>query len=98
VLKARADSVTQITLFAAIFIALQIVAVSHNTAYGDLGHTHDGTACVFQVTSDAPQDTTTARDDRPSDVVFPIRYAPLKTFRRDPRDDWANSIRGPPCL
>ena len=41
-LKARAASVTQIILFAAIFAALQIVAVSHNTAHGDIGHTHDG--------------------------------------------------------
>jgi hypothetical protein len=97
-LKARAASVTQNILFAAIFAALQIVAVSHNTAHGDVGHAHEGTPCIFQIASDAAQDTTTARDGRPSYVVSPIRYTPLTTFRRDLRVDGANSIRGPPSL
>ena len=74
----RDASVTQVIFFAAVFVALQIVAVNHNTAYGDVGHTHDDTSCVFQITSDSAQDTTTASDSNPSDVVFPINYARLK--------------------
>jgi hypothetical protein len=97
-LKARAASVTQIILFAAIFAALQIVAVNHNTVYGDVGHTHDDTSCVFQITSDSAQDTTTASGNNPSDVVFPIHYVRLKLFRRFQPDDYANSIRAPPPI
>ena len=95
-IKVRAASVTQIILLAAIFAALQIVAASHNTAHGKVGHAHEGTPCIFQIASDAAQDTTTARDGRPIYVVSPIRYTPPRAFRRDRRDDGANSIRAPP--
>lgn len=95
-LKARAASVTQIILFAAIFAALQIVAVSHNTAHGDIGHTHDGTSCIFQITSDSAQDTTTPAGENHSEVVFSIRYVRPQTLRSDQRDKSTNCIRGPP--
>ncbi|MGB0574949.1 MAG: hypothetical protein ACPGPC_02165 [Alphaproteobacteria bacterium] len=95
-LKARAASVPQIILFAPIFIALQFVAVSHNTAYGDIGHTHDGTSCIFQITSDSAQDKTAGAGDSSSEVVFQIRYADSKTFSPSLRLKSANSIRGPP--
>jgi len=95
-LKARAASVTQIILFAAIFAALQIVAVSHNTAYGDIGHTHDGTSCIFQITSDSAQDTTTTAGDGHSEIVFQIRYTRPQTLPPGLRNKSANRIRGPP--
>jgi hypothetical protein len=95
-LKARAASVKQIILFAAIFAALQIVAVSHNTAYGDVGHTHDGTSCIFQITSDSAQDTKTTTGDNHSEIVFSIRYVHPQTLPSDQRSKSANCIRGPP--
>jgi hypothetical protein len=95
-LKARAASVTQIFLFAVIFAALQIVAVSHNTAYGDIGHTHDGTSCIFPVTSDSAQDTTTTAGNSLSETVFPIRYTHPQILPPDLRKKSANRIRGPP--
>ena len=95
-LKARAASVPQIILFAAIFIALQFVAVSHNTAYGDIGHTHDGTSCIFQITSDSSQDTTTRASVGHSEIVFSIRYVDPETHPRRQRNKSANCIRGPP--
>jgi len=95
-LKAKESSVPQVILFAAIFVALQFVAVSHNTAYGDIGHSHDGTSCIFQITSDCAQDTTTRAGNSHSEIVFPIRYVGPKTLPSDQRNKFANCIRGPP--
>jgi hypothetical protein len=43
-------------LIAAVFLCMQVAAISHAATYGDASHSHDGDPCLLQILSDhSPQ-------------------------------------------
>ncbi|MBK19252.1 MAG: hypothetical protein CMM52_10510 [Rhodospirillaceae bacterium] len=97
-LKAKPASVSQIVLFAAIIAALQIFALSHSAAHGDIDHSHDGVPCVFQTSSDSGQDVPARLGPRANGTVLPVRFLRQNTQQVIPESGVADGIRDPPII
>ncbi|NKB19203.1 MAG: hypothetical protein GKS01_01545 [Alphaproteobacteria bacterium] len=97
-LKTSSSSVRQIILLAVIFAAMQIMALTHNVAHGDIHHSHDGSPCVFQITSDFANDIATRDDLNVSETLHPVRYISRQTTPTTQRGICANTIRAPPPI
>lgn len=94
--KARNTSLSKIIFFAVLLAALQILAISHGAAHGDVNHSHDGTPCVFPLSSDSSQNVSAESEIRI--IGFAVIRQGLRQQTLSPglHSGHANGIRAPP--
>ncbi len=96
--KAKTTSLSQIIIFVVVLTELQIMAVSHSAAHGDVNHSHDGISCVFQLTSDTTPSFTADSLDHAIDIDVLRQVLRHQNLVSNQHNRCANSIRAPPTF
>ena len=85
-------------LIAAVFLCMQVAAVTHAATFGNDRHTHDGAPCSIQQLSDGPATPTTSCQTPALAPVSALQKFAVYDHHSTVSLDHSRAIRGPPAL